>query len=228
MDRYAEVRSGALLERDREVGRVRATVRAAGRRSGEALVVEGAAGIGKSRLLEQARAEAATVGVRVLDARATELERGFPYGVMRQLFERLLIEADDDERERWLAGAAGLASEVLTGALIAGSEAPRGPSAGDPGYAWQHGLYWLASNIAAEAPLVLVVDDLQWCDAPSLRALMFIARRLEDQPLALMMATRPPDGSSASGAAALLADPAVEVLRPAPLTASAVAELVAT
>ena len=68
-----------------------------------------------------------------------------------------------------------------------------GPAARDPGYAWQHGLYWLASNLAADSPLALVVDDLQWCDGPSARALAFIARRLEEQPLALILATRPLD-----------------------------------
>src|SRR6478736_1804516 len=100
MDRYERVRSGALLERDRELERLRAAVHAAGRRAGDALVIEGAAGIGKSRLRGEAR-------------------------------------------ERWLAGAAGLAEEVLTGALPERSS----PAAGDSGYAWQHGLYWLASNV---------------------------------------------------------------------------------
>jgi hypothetical protein len=66
-----------------------------------------------------------------------------------------------------------------------------GPSGADPGYAWQHGLYWLASNVAVDSPPVLVVDDLQWCDAPSARALAFVARRLEGQPLALILATQP-------------------------------------
>ena len=75
---------------------------------------------------------------------------------------------------------------------------------------------------------MLVVDDLQWCDVPSLRALTFIARRLEGQPLALVMATRPLEGVRSSETAALLADPAVEVLRPSPLTEGAVSELVAT
>ena len=70
------------------------------------------------------------------------------------------------------------------------------PAAGgaDPAYAWQHGLYWLASNLSSDAPLVLAVDDLQWIDRPSARALAFIARRLEGQPLALVLAT-PPAGS---------------------------------
>jgi hypothetical protein len=51
----------------------------------------------------------------------------------------------------------------------------------------------MASNLSSDAPLVLAVDDLQWIDRPSARALAFIARRLEGQPLALVLATRPID-----------------------------------
>jgi hypothetical protein len=162
MDQSALAPPAALLEREHEVGRVRAALRAAGQRAGGALVVEGAAGMGKSRLLEEVRAAAPDLGVRVLGARATELERGFPFGVVRQLFERPLLEADSGVRDRWLAGAAALAADVLTAAPVTASGAPApGPSAGDPGYAWQHGLYWLASNLSADSPLALVVDDLQ-------------------------------------------------------------------
>jgi DNA-binding CsgD family transcriptional regulator len=228
MNESALARPAALLEREHELERVRAALRAAGQRAGAALVIEGAAGMGKSRLLEEARARASDVGLRVLAARATELEQGFPFGVVRQLFERPLVEADAGERDRWLAGAAALAADVLTGSATSAPGAPPpGPAAGDPGYAWQHGLYWLASNLAADSPLVLVVDDLQWCDAPSARALAFIARRLEGQPLALIVATRPLDPALTPEAAALVADPAAELLRLSPLTEAAVGALVA-
>jgi hypothetical protein len=53
-------------------------------------MIEGAAGIGKSRLLEWARVRAAELGLRVLNARGAELEQGFPFGVARQLFERAI------------------------------------------------------------------------------------------------------------------------------------------
>ena len=61
---------------------------------------------------------------------------------------------------------------------------------------------------------MLVVDDLQWCDAPSARALAFIARRLEGQPLGLIVGTRPLDPALTPDAATLVGDPAAEVLRP--------------
>ncbi len=217
----------ALLERELELEHAHAALRAVGQREGSVLVIEGAAGIGKSRLLETARARAVQLGFRVLSARATELEQGFPFGVVRQLFERLVAEADEDERQRWLSGAATLAGEVLTGAPV---PAPGGPVAGSAGgdlaYAWQHGLYWLASNLSSDAPLVLAVDDLQWIDRPSARALAFIARRLEGQPLALVLATRPLDPDETPVSATLLTDPATQVLRPSPLTRAAVGAMI--
>jgi DNA-binding CsgD family transcriptional regulator len=226
MNQSALARPAALLERDHEVERIRTALRAVGQRAGGALVIEGAAGMGKSRLLEEARVRASDLGLGVVAARATELEQGFPFGVVRQLFERTLLEADAGERDRWLAGAAALAAEVLTGEPTPTSGGP-GPAAGDSAYAWQHGLYWLALNLAADSPLALVVDDLQWCDAPSARALAFIARRLEGQPLALILATRPLDPTLTPEAATLVGDPAAELLRPSPLSQGAVGALVA-
>jgi DNA-binding CsgD family transcriptional regulator len=227
MDEPALAQPTPLLEREAQVERVHAALQATGRQAGGTLVIEGAAGMGKSRLLDEARALAPDLGVGVLAARATELEQGFPFGIVRQLFERSLMEAVAAERDRWLSGAAALASDVLIGAPSSPPRAPPGPSASDPTYALQHGLYWLASNLAADSPLALVVDDLQWCDAPSALTLAFIARRLEGQPLALILATRPLDPALTPEAAALVADPAVELLPLSPLTEGAIGGIVA-
>jgi DNA-binding CsgD family transcriptional regulator len=221
----ATAEPAALLEREHEVERVHSVLRAAGRRSGRVLVIEGAAGLGKSRLLEQARAAAPDLGVSVLAALASDLEQGYPFGVMRQLFERPLLEAESGERERWLTGAAALAADVVTASPTPPGLLADGSISGES-YAWQHGLYWLAANISADSPLVLVVDDLQWCDAQSVRALAFIARRLDGLPLAILLATRPLDPALTPEAATLVAGPAVELLRPSPLTEAAVAALV--
>ena len=108
MDQSALALPVALLEREHEIERIRGTLRAAGHRVGGALIIEGAGGMGKSRLLDEARLRAQGVGVRVLTARATELEQGFPFGVVRQLFERPLLRGRR-RRARALADGRGSA-----------------------------------------------------------------------------------------------------------------------
>ena len=98
----------ALLERERELASLQELVEAAAAGEGRLAILEGPAGIGKTRLLAEARRRAADAGLRVLTARGGELEREFPFGVVRQLFEPLLV--GDDARERLLVGAAAPAS----------------------------------------------------------------------------------------------------------------------
>lgn len=119
----------------------------------------GAAGIGKRALLALGRWRAADSGGLVLAARGPELEREFPFGVVRELFEAVV--ADSARAEQALAGAAAPAAPVFG--------APDGD--GDVSFAALHGLLWVALNLAAERPLVLAVDALHWCDRPSLRFL---------------------------------------------------------
>ena len=59
-------------------------------------------------------------------------------------------------------------------------------------FAALHGLYWLTVNLCDDGPALLAVDDLHWCDRPSLRFLAFLARRLEDLPLLVVGSLRPP------------------------------------
>src|SRR3954447_15942276 len=113
MLRFAPAQPMALLEREHEVERLGAALRAAQHGAGVAVLVEALAGFGKSRLLDEAHARATRLGFRVLTARATALEPGVPFGVMRQLFERPLLEAEPADRDRWLAGGAALAGDVL-------------------------------------------------------------------------------------------------------------------
>ena len=108
MNRSAVARPDALLEREHEVERIRAVLHAAGNRDGGALIIDGPPGIGKSRLLQEARAQAPVLGLLVLQARATQLEQGFAFGVVRQLFERVWwrpgrasVSAGWRERRRW-------------------------------------------------------------------------------------------------------------------------------
>ena len=77
---------GILHERSREIERLDAAIAAAAAGDGGLVVIDAPAGIGKTSLLQAARRAAAEHGT-VLAARAAELEREFPFGVVRQLFE---------------------------------------------------------------------------------------------------------------------------------------------
>jgi hypothetical protein len=130
-----------LLERDAEIAAVRGLVDAACSGSGRALVVEARSGLGKTRLLGEARAIAAEVGLTVLSARGSELEREFSYGVVRQLLEPPLAAAGPDERAQLLSGAAALAAPLFD--QLPPEEEPGSDEASlDPGdweLAWQAG-----------------------------------------------------------------------------------------
>jgi DNA-binding CsgD family transcriptional regulator len=216
-----------LLERDGELARIEAAIAGARGGTGATVIVEGPAGIGKSAILSAARAAAEEDGAtRLLRARGAELERDFAFGVVRQLFEPALREASPAERAELLQGPAGLAARVLglPGAPVEGE----GPAAGaDASFTVLHGLYWLCANFAADGALMLAVDDAHWADTSSLRFLAFLLARLEELPVALVIATRPEvEGDGAHMLALLAADADAEVVRPAPLTHTAVGWLV--
>ena len=176
-------RADALGERDRLLEQLEEVVARAAEGEARMLLIEGQAGIGKSRLAAEARRRAADAGMTVVTARGSELEREFPYGVVRQLFEAALI--DPAARERLLAGAAAAAGPLF------GSEPEDAGEARDASFATLHGLYWLVLNLAADGPLAVLVDDLHWCDRPSLRFIAFLLNRLEGHPVLVVGSTRP-------------------------------------
>jgi predicted ATPase len=145
-----------LLEREGELAAVTGMLDAGG-----VLMVEGGAGIGKTALLDSACERAAGAGWQVLRGRGSELEAGFAFGVVRQLFERPLAGLDRGERDGLLAGPA-----AATGPLWGEAHAL---AARDTSFAVLHGLYWLAANMAEVRPVLVVVDDAHWADGSSLR-----------------------------------------------------------
>lgn len=175
-----------LLEREAELGRIARLVDQGVSGNGQLVVLEGTAGIGKTRVLDVARERAGGDGVQVLDAVAGELEGDVTFAVVRRLFERAVASAAPRQRARLLAGAARFASSVVDPTVSAGPS----PAAADGGGAVLHGLYWLAANLAERAPLLMVVDDAHWADAASGAWLLYLARRLEDMPLTLMLGVR--------------------------------------
>jgi DNA-binding CsgD family transcriptional regulator len=213
-------RDGELLEREHELESLKALLaRTAGGGGGSLMVVEGPAGIGKSRLLAAAREQAAAEGMFALRARASELEAGYPFGVVRQLLEPAFARIEPDEA--LFAGAAGLARHIVD----ASAAPPEKPV--EDRFTVLHGLYWLTANLAERGGLVLAVDDVQWCDPASLQFLAYLVPRLDDLAVAVVVGVRTGEQGTHEAFTALTADPSALRVRPAALSEKAVGDLLA-
>jgi DNA-binding CsgD family transcriptional regulator len=211
-----------LLERERELARIEELANQAIGGRGLALAIEGPPGVGKTRLLAAARDYASRAGMQVLTARATELERSFSFGVVRQLFAPALRTGALTNGVPDATGATAAALRAL-GLDAAAAEVPP-PSLGDSAFSTLYGLYWLTAGITEDTPALLVIDDAHWADDASLDYLAFLLPRLEELPLLVLFAHRTPE--AAGGPLATIgADPTVQRLRPAPLSEEAVAEV---
>jgi DNA-binding CsgD family transcriptional regulator/tetratricopeptide (TPR) repeat protein len=208
-----------LLERDSELGMVGGFLDGVCGGAGGVMVLEGPPGIGKTALLRAVSERAAGRGVDVLHARASQLDRGFAFGVARHLLERRLRAAAPAERESLLGGAA---RDALPALGLAGDDAE-----GDAGLRSLHGLYWLVANLASRGPLMLCVDDAHWADRSSLRWLLYSASRLAGLPLGIVMTTRAGEpGAEQDLLDALTLDDSAGRVRLRPLSAAAVGVLI--
>ena len=207
-----------LVDRTRETAVLRRTMDELGQGRAGCVLVEGPAGIGKTRLLVEAMRLARFADARVLSARGSQMERSFGFGAVRQLFEPCASEPAG--RDVLLGGAAAAAKPVFEEVA---AEVPVHHGS----FAVLHGLYWLTVNLADERPLVICVDDIQWCDTASLRYLAYVVKRLETLPLLVVLSLRTGEQHPDDALLAELAlDASVTVLRPAPLSPAAAGALV--
>lgn len=211
-----------LLERERELAVIADGLAAACGGAGGLLTVEGAAGLGKTRLVQAACDSARSRGMTVLSARAGELERGLPFGVVRTLFETPVGRATAADRAVLLEGAAAMAAPVL--GLTTGGGTPVRDGAAFTGL---HGLYWLTANFAERGPLLVAVDDAHWADEASLRFLVYLVHRLAALPVLVVVAGRREElGADEELLERLRGDPLTSILQPAPLSEPATAAVV--
>jgi len=186
---------GPLLDRENELAVLRELVVRVARGAGGTLLVEGAGGLGKSRLLSTALDLASAVGVRARSVRCAELEQQIPWGAAR----------------------------VLLGPSPSGG----GPGSEDPrGFAAQHAHLERVRRMAATAPTLLLIDDLQWCDALTMRLLVYLQQRVARLPVGIVAAARPEEAAHPMLYRSLTVGPATEVLRLRPLSEPSVASLV--
>ena len=199
-----------LIERESELAALGEVVEAATSGRGGAVLIEGEAGIGKTRLLAAARARASAAGARVLYARTDETEARVPLAAARALLVRAARSVAAD-------GPARLGALALNDALAE----PIGPGSRTDEVV--HALWWMIVELAEEQPLAVLLDDAHWADELTLRVLRMAARRASELSLALVVAARP--ASPGSAHAMLGAERAFVRLEPAPLSVAGTARL---
>ena len=192
-----DARGGLLpvVGRELERARLQRMLDAARERGGGALVLRGAAGIGKSALLLAAETAAREAGLRVLKVEAVPSETQLPFAALHQLLRPV---ADR------IAGLPTPQAEALRAVFGERDELSPEP------FIIALAVLGLLSDVAADAPLLVVLEDVQWLDAATADALAFVARRIGNEPVALIAALR--DGFASPLATAQLPELWLEAL----------------
>jgi DNA-binding CsgD family transcriptional regulator len=163
-----------LVGRSDEVVRVSKLVDDARHGQSGALVLRGEPGIGKTALLEHARAQAADM--RVLLAAGVEAELDLPYSTLYELLAPVLDQLDSlpEHPRAALKGALSLGPPVEASRFAAAVGA----------------LLLLSETTDHDGPLLCVIDDAHWSDAASSELLISVARRLSAEGVAMVFAAR--------------------------------------
>lgn len=159
-------------------------------------LVLGEAGIGKTRLAEEVALLVRSEGGRVVKVKAEDSERPIEWGLLGELVDSLLR----------LSGAAGIASgsedmlRTLVPSLPRTGDAVPGPRRTEghpltfprtrPSAALSDALQDLVEAVAEDAPLLVVVDDLQWADTESRAVLTRVASRMRETPVFVLLTSR--------------------------------------
>ncbi len=186
-----------MVGRDRELARVMLLLDGALAGGGRLVLCMGEAGIGKTRLAEEAAAAAAARGVPVAWARAADRDSLPPYGLWQLVLDEPAVRAADDD-----PSGVGLWSRVFGDA-----ERPALADGADSGSAQRFAMFAEVRRRLAQAArpggLLLVLDDLQWADEASAVLLADVVRQLRGT-LILVLATYRESAASGDTSAGLL------------------------
>ncbi|MGB9378794.1 MAG: ATP-binding protein, partial [Mycobacteriales bacterium] len=169
---------------------VAATFLAAAASGPAVLTLDGEAGIGKTTLVRYAVGLAREAGSRVLHCRPTDAESGLSFAGLTDLL------AGIDEAFESLPAPQ---HQALSVAVLRSAPTGAAPDARAIGT----GLGTVLTGLASAQPLLVVVDDAQWLDQPTLQALTFALRRVRDLPVGVLVSRRTGTAAAADLAAAL-------------------------
>lgn len=210
-----------LLDRDEDMSSLAQLAANARSGQGGVVCVEGRAGAGKTSLLNAWATVEQNRDITVVHTVGTELQSGLAFSIVRHLFGPRLAVLSGPDEEAVFRGPAELARQALE------TEVQQAAAVGDLSLGPVYGLYWLTLNLADRGPMLIIVDDAQWADLPSLHWLQYLARRLDGVPVALALSVRTGEAYETSELLSTIAtQPACGHIHLKPLARASVARLV--
>lgn len=171
-----------LFGRDAEMTELIAWIDRASRGEATPALIEGEPGIGKTRLMEEVMTRAADEGFAVFRGACDDFAQTRAFG---PLIDALALVPGSPDPDRAEIG------DLLARDLHTDSQAEEAATGPDLGYRVTELLVGLIERLAGRQPVMLAIDDLQWADLASLRALRSLPRRSAHLPFALVETARP-------------------------------------
>jgi len=208
--------SRRLLERDESLALLRRALTKGQQGQGTLQMIEGHAGVGKTALLDSVAEDALERGFTILRGRGKEREREVPLVVVEDLFRSHVLALEPGRRRSLLRGSARLAAPLFEHPFTTQQETS----------SVFEGLFWLTVNLAEQGPLAILIDDGRWVDASSVRFFAYLAARIEDLPVAVVLATRTYEPELLPSVIELRQHPNCRRILVAPLSRSATDQIV--
>ena len=214
------VSTPSFVGRTDELARMQALAGAARAGNGQAVLVEGESGIGKSRLVAELLAGAETAGMEVFRSGAEELDSHRPFGAIADCLG--IFRSSRDPRRSDLARRLfGNLSDATAVPDQAGSEH-------ESEFRLVEALVALVEDHCARGPVALAIDNLQWADTETLLVLHRLSRIVGDLPLLLLGTCLPsPRRATLARLRQSLMERGSPLIALGPLDSQAVAALVA-
>jgi DNA-binding winged helix-turn-helix (wHTH) protein len=178
-----------FVGRERELQRLGETLDDANQGVGRIVLISSEAGGGKTRLLEEFSRRAVATDLRIYSGWCWEGEGARPYWPWIQILRTLIASRSHDElREQMGSGALDIARVVpsLRDKLPELPESPPVQSDQERFRLFDSITHFLRCVASSDGTLILILDDLQWADAPSLRLIEFLAHEMVDAPILIL------------------------------------------
>ncbi len=181
-----------VIGRAAELAFLERVLRDAMRSVGQVVLLSGEAGIGKTRMIASAKASASQAGYVVLESSCFEPDSMVPYAPLIDLFRELLLDSNSSAVAHALdAAAPGMVGVVPEFSVrVPGLVRSQLFEPDQERHSLFHTVFRFLVDLSRAQPVLLIIEDLHWCDDTTLELLLYIARKLASVPLLLLVSYR--------------------------------------